>query len=113
VVLGAAANVVAWTGYGVALWLLARGLLVVPELTVPRAVAAFTASYIAGLLFLPAPGGLGVREGVFVLMLDGVVGTRYALALAAASRLLLTVTELGAAAPFLAAYSRERNVAES
>jgi len=113
VVLGAAANVVAWTGYGVALWLLARGLLVVPELTVSRAVAAFTASYIAGLLFLPAPGGLGVREGVFVLMLDGVVGTRHALALAAASRLLLTVTELGAAAPFLASYSRERNVAES
>ena len=113
VLLGAAANVVAWIGYGVALWLLARGLLVVPELTVSRAVAAFTASYIAGLLFLPAPGGLGVREGVFVLMLDGVVGTRYAVALAAASRLLLTITELGAAVPFLASFSRERNVAES
>ncbi|MGH7536840.1 MAG: hypothetical protein ACREMG_14850, partial [Gemmatimonadales bacterium] len=53
-------------------------------------------------LALLAPGGLGVREGVFILMLQGPLGIRAATALALASRLLLTLTELGAAAPFLA-----------
>ena len=55
----------------------------------------------AGLLALPAPGGIGVREFVFFAMLDGVVGPANAVALAVASRLQLTLTELGAAAPFL------------
>lgn len=113
VALGALTNIVAWCGYGLGLWLLANGLFPAPGLTVPRAIAAFTASYVAGLLFLPAPGGFGVREGVFVLMLDGVIGTGPAVALAAASRLLLTFTEFGAAAPFLRSFFRERNVAES
>ena len=32
--------------------------------------AAFTASYLAGYLFLPAPGGIGVREGALLVLLD-------------------------------------------
>jgi uncharacterized membrane protein YbhN (UPF0104 family) len=96
----ALANVIAWVGYGVALWLLAQGVLsVTPPLQ--AAVAAFTASYIAGLLAVIAPGGLGVREAVFILMLQGTLGAPAAAALAIASRLLLTFTEIGAAAPFL------------
>jgi hypothetical protein len=96
----ALANVIAWVGYGVALWLLARGVLsVTPPLQ--AAVAAFTASYIAGLLAVIAPGGLGVREDVFILMLHGTLGAPAAAALAIASRMLLTFTEIGAAAPFL------------
>jgi hypothetical protein len=101
VVFGIAANTVAWLGYGLALWLLARGLLPGTELNLLRAVAVFTASYLAGFLALFAPGGIGVREGVFILMLQGPIGIGAATALAIASRLLLTVTELGAAVPFL------------
>lgn len=101
VVFGILANVVAWFGYGVALWLLARGLLPRSGLGLLPAVAVFTASYLAGFLALFAPGGIGVREGVFILMLQGPIGIGAATALAIASRLLLTVTELGAAAPFL------------
>ena len=112
VLFGAASNVTAWCGYGVALWLLAAGLLVVPDLTLVRAIGAFTASYLAGLLFLPAPAGIGVREAVFVLMLEGAIGREPAAALAIASRLLLTVTEVGAAAPFLL-FFREQIRAES
>ena len=101
VAFGIVANTVAWLGYGVALWLLARGLLPRAGLSLMSAIAVFTASYLAGFLALFAPGGIGVREGVFILMLQGPIGIGAATALAIASRLLLTVTELGAAVPFL------------
>jgi hypothetical protein len=101
VAFGIAANTIAWLGYGVALWLLARGLLPSAGLGLLPAIAVFTASYLAGFLALFAPGGIGVREGVFILMLQGPIGIGAATALAVASRLLLTVTELGAAVPFL------------
>jgi hypothetical protein len=101
VAFGIAANTIAWLGYGAALWLLARGLLPGAGLGLLRAIAVFTASYLAGFLALFAPGGIGVREGVFILMLQGPIGIGAATALAIASRLLLTLTELGAAVPFL------------
>ena len=73
---GVVANLVAWVGYGVALWLLARGLLPGAGLELVPAIAVFTASYLAGFLALIAPGGLGVREGLFILMLQGPLGHR-------------------------------------
>ena len=98
---GAGANILAWMAYGVAVWLLARALT--PEAAFPllTTVGAFAASYIVGFLVLLAPGGLGVREGVFVLVLQGVVGLAPATAIAVASRLLFTLTEVGVAVPFL------------
>lgn len=102
IVFGIAANLVAWLGYGVALWLLARGLLPAAGLDPGLAIAVFTTSYLAGFLALFAPGGIGVREGLFILMLQGPLGIAAATALALASRVLLTITELGAAVPFLA-----------
>lgn len=101
VLLGIGANLVAWLGYGVALWILAHATLPGAGLTLGAAIGSFAASYVAGLLILVAPGGLGVREGVFVLMVQGSLGWGGAAALAVASRLLLTLTELGAALPFL------------
>lgn len=98
---GVVANAVAWVGYGVALWLLARGLLPHAPLDLVSAIAVFTASYLAGFLALLAPGGLGVREGLFILMLQRPLGLGAATVLALASRVLLTLTEFGAAAPFL------------
>jgi uncharacterized membrane protein YbhN (UPF0104 family) len=101
IVIGIAANLIAWVGYGAALWLLARGLLPGVGLRLSLAIAVFAASYLAGFLALFAPGGIGVREGLFILMLQGPLGLGAATALALASRLLLTITEFGAAAPFL------------
>ncbi len=111
VAFGIAANTIAWAGYGVALWLLARGLLPGTGLGLLRAVTVFTASYLAGFLALFAPGGIGVRESVFILMLQEPIGIGAATALAIASRLLLTVTELGAAVPFLLFPRRRPSVA--
>ena len=111
IVFGIAANLVAWVGYGLALWLLARGLLPSVGLDPALAIAVFTASYLAGFLALFAPGGIGVREGLFILMLQGPLGIAAATALALASRVLLTVTELGAAVPFLVFSQRSARVA--
>lgn len=100
---GLLANVVGWAAYGVSFMLLARGLL--PDLAISwgTATAVFTASYLVGLVAAFAPGGLGPREFAFVLLLEPTVGAKAAVALAVASRLLLTITELGAALPFIGA----------
>lgn len=109
--LAIAANATAWAGYGVALWCLARGVFGAVALPLGAAVSAFAASYLAGLLALFAPGGLVVREALFIVLLQPVLGLPRATALALASRLLLTVTEVGIALPFLA--SRRSRRAES
>lgn len=101
---GIAANAMAWVTYGVALWMLARGVLPGASLGPVEAVGAFAASYIAGYLFLLAPGGLGVRESVFVIMLEPRIGLANALALAAVSRLGMTAADVLAALPFIRAF---------
>ena len=110
VALGIVSNLLAWVGYGVSLVCLARGLLPSAQLDLPTAIGAFTASYLAGLLALIAPGGLGVREGVMILLLQAPLGLAAATVLALASRVLLTITELGAAAPFIALANRSARV---
>jgi len=111
IVFGIGANLVAWSGYGLALWFLAQSLVPEPILSLRLATAAFAASYLVGFLALFAPGGIGVREGMFILMLKGPLGIGAATALAVGSRVLLTITELGAAAPFLVHFKRNARVA--
>ena len=101
VLFGILVNLVAWVAYGCAFWLLAQGTLPAVQLPLTTAIGAFTASYLAGLLAPFAPGGLFVREGVMLLMLQGSIGLVPAGALAVASRLMLTLTEVGLVVPFL------------
>jgi len=96
-----AGNLCAWVAYGAALLLLARGVLPDVSLSLPQAVGVFTCSYLAGFIALFAPGGLGLRESVFLLMLAGDIGLKPAAGLALASRLLLTGTEVLPAVPLL------------
>lgn len=91
------AALASWVAYGISFWFLARGLFGISHLTVPSAVAVFATGYIVGLLALFAPGGIGVRELVFLALLGPVLGPSGALALTLASRLLLTGTEVSAA----------------
>jgi len=98
-----AVNALAWAGYGIAFLVLARGLTPDASLGWSQATTVFTISYLVGLVALFAPGGVGVRESAFTLLLAPPLGLKLAVALALATRVLLTVTELGAAAPFLLA----------
>jgi uncharacterized membrane protein YbhN (UPF0104 family) len=108
VLLGIVANAVVWVAYGVAFWCLVRGVLPTTTLSVGESIGVFCASYIVGFIAPFAPGGLGVRESMFIVMLQGKVGLSSAVALAVASRVFLTVVELGFVIPFLFMKSEKR-----
>jgi len=82
-----------WVTYGVAFWLLARGLGLAGALPVATAAGVFALGYILGLLALFAPGGVGVREVVIIGLLTPTLGAGGAVALSVASRALLTLCE--------------------
>lgn len=94
-------NFLAWAGYGLALQLLLLGTIDGVTLDWATATGAFAASYLIGYLALIVPGGIGVREGFLIIFLQGSIGLGPAAALTVASRIALTVNELGAALPFL------------
>jgi uncharacterized membrane protein YbhN (UPF0104 family) len=105
--LGLGANLVAWGAYGLAFLCLIRGLTPDAQVSWGQATAVFTISYLVGLVAAFAPGGVGPRELAFTLLLAPSVGYGVAVGLAVATRLLLTITELGAAVPFLPALRRQ------
>lgn len=91
---------VAWALYGLAFQLLDRALFGASTSTVTSGtsasyIAVFTLSYVAGYLFLPAPGGIGVREDMLKVLLPaaGIAAGPHALVLVLVSRLWLTVLE--------------------
>jgi uncharacterized membrane protein YbhN (UPF0104 family) len=96
VLAGSGLTLLSWCVYGFAFWALARGLGLPPALPPTDAAGVFALGYILGLLALFAPGGIGVREGVFYVLLTPYLGSGGALALSVASRLELTVTEAAA-----------------
>jgi hypothetical protein len=96
-VAGGTLTLASWVTYGIAFWALARGMGFGAGLAVPTAIGVFALGYIAGLLALFAPGGVGVREVAFGLLLAPVIGPGPAVGLSVASRLLLTVMEVAAA----------------
>lgn len=96
---------VSWLTYGAGFWLLARGLVPATGLGFPAAAGVFAFGYLAGLLAVFAPGGIVVREAVYVGLLAPTVGAAGAIAVAVASRLLLTALE--AAAGFTALLLRD------
>lgn len=106
-VLAATITLASWISYGVAFWLLVRGLLPAPTLPISTAVGIFAAGYLMGLLAVFAPGGVGVRELIFIGLLTPSVGAGGALAVSIGSRLLLTITEVASAVGALAARRRE------
>ena len=99
-----AGNLVAWALYGVAFMWFTSGVLGAAAGATTSYVAVYTLSYVAGFLFLPAPGGLGVREGVMVAGLTalGLATEPQAWLVAFASRLWLLVLEILPGLLFLA-----------
>jgi glycosyltransferase 2 family protein len=85
-----------WVGYGVAFWALGRGLGIT-GLDLTTAIGMFTGAYIAGWLMLFAPAGVIFREAALVTLLAPIIGAGGAATLSVASRLVLTLTEVGAA----------------
>ena len=104
--------VLPWIAYGVAFWLFGRALLgdTAPQLL--PAAAVFIGSYVAGIIAVFAPGGLGVREAAMVILLSPITGPAPALLLAIASRLWLVALEILTALGVLAWHPRSVSSSE-
>jgi len=86
---------VPWLTYGTAFRLLALGLLGVSAAgSWGFYIAAFTGSYLAGVIAVFAPAGLFVREAALIGVLTPVIGGADAAILAVASRIWLTALEI-------------------
>jgi hypothetical protein len=96
--LSAAITAAAWAGYGLALVFAVDGLVGAQDLDARTATGVFTGSYLAGLINVFTPSGLGTRELLLVHWLTGPLGPAAASAVTVGSRLLMTGTELLAAA---------------
>jgi uncharacterized membrane protein len=89
---------VVWVCTGLSYAALVRALVPFPLAAVPYLVAAWAAAYVVGFLSLLTPSGLGVREGVMVLLLTAVMAGPVAAVVAIAARLWMVVGEVVAAA---------------
>jgi len=86
--------IVPWLMYGTAFRLLAIGLLGSVAGSWGFYIAAFTGSYLAGVIAVFAPAGLFVREAALIGVLTPVIGGGDAAILAVASRIWLTALEI-------------------
>jgi hypothetical protein len=93
----AAATTAAWVLYGIAFATFAHGISPRATGNATSYIAVYTGSYLAGYLALFVPGGIGVREAVLVLAMPrfGLLSAADAAVVAVASRLWLTVLEIG------------------
>jgi uncharacterized membrane protein YbhN (UPF0104 family) len=92
--LSALAYAVIWCALDASFWLTARALFSTPAREIAYYSAVFCLAWLAGLVVIFAPGGLGVREAVIVALLRGRIGTADALLLAATSRIVLTTMDV-------------------
>jgi uncharacterized membrane protein YbhN (UPF0104 family) len=87
--------VVNWLAFGVALYVFIRSFYPVEPGSIVYLAGAFSFAGMLGILAVFAPSGLGVREGVLALFLNQIMPTPVALIISVASRIWLTVVELG------------------
>lgn len=83
-----------WALYGVAFWLTARALFAIPPGDLAYFTSAFALGWLAGMVAVFAPGGIGVREAVLVALIGPRLGQAEAIVIATTSRLLLTAADL-------------------
>lgn len=86
-----------WGFFGLALWFLAVDLGADPRAALPVSVSGYALAYTAGLLFILAPAGVGVRDVLLMVTLAPVLGGAPATAVALLSRLVATAADIGVA----------------
>lgn len=94
---GTVLYVVAWLIMGCGFWLTARALADAPVGDLSFFIGAYAVAWLVGFVAIYAPGGLGVREALIVLLLHRRLGSADALVVAAAYRGILTTVDLLAA----------------
>jgi hypothetical protein len=82
-----------WLLHGLGLWLISAAFGVFLAGALPFLVFAFSISLVTGILVIFVPNGLGVREGIMVILLGHLMPQPLALLAAAVSRLTLVTGE--------------------
>jgi hypothetical protein len=89
--------VVNWLLFGVALYVFIRSFYPLELSSILYLTGAFSFAGMMGIIAVFAPSGLGVREGILALFLGQVMPVPVALVVSVASRVWLTIIELGSA----------------
>jgi glycosyltransferase 2 family protein len=87
-------GVVSWLGLGAHIYLLARPFGATDFAAFLAAVGGMCLAVAAGILFIPAPAGAGIRDAVLVATLAPTIGATNALAVALVSRVVLIGVDL-------------------
>lgn len=98
-----------WLFAGVQLWLVLIGLGVDPARSFVPSIAAMSLAFALGVLLIPFPAGLGVREFVLTAVLASVTGPGVAVTAAVLSRLLYAIADFAMAGVSVAAGRRARS----
>jgi glycosyltransferase 2 family protein len=83
-----------WLVLGLAVAFFVRGVMAIPAGQFPSVASGYVAAWVASMMAVIAPAGMGVRDGIFGLLLRRVMPVGAALTIALAVRLWLTVIEL-------------------
>jgi uncharacterized membrane protein YbhN (UPF0104 family) len=86
-------GVPAWLAIGMSTWLVARAFS--PDIGVAPVVVAAVASWLVGIVTLPAPGGIGVREAVLAAALRDDLGAGTATLVAITARMVFLAADVG------------------
>lgn len=99
-----AGNLLAWLAFGAGFWLFVGAVAPIEADTLVPMMGISAAGYAGGYLVVFVPGGLGVREGIYALLLAAYVPPSMAVAIAILCRVWLTACELLPVSAFLARY---------
>ncbi|MBU2637742.1 MAG: flippase-like domain-containing protein [Nanoarchaeota archaeon] len=93
IVLTIAYYMLCWAVIGFGFYILAKAIYPVQISTMPYIIALFLLSWVIGFVSVFAPGGIGVREGIIVLLLSSITTAPIAIVIAFASRIWWTIAE--------------------
>ncbi|MGO2111568.1 MAG: lysylphosphatidylglycerol synthase domain-containing protein [Pseudoclavibacter sp.] len=107
-------SLLGWLLAGAQVWMLGVGLGMAPTLTaMAQSVGAYALAWTVGFLAVFAPAGVGVREAVLALTMEGLVTLGATVAIVLLSRVLLSVVDIVLGLAFVVPGSRKRAPAES
>jgi hypothetical protein len=102
-----------WLVMGSGFALLAAAITPITPQQFAALVATWAAAYVIGYLSLLTPGGLGVREGVMILLLAPLFPAPVPTMIALAARLWMIIGEVAGAAIALVARNRDRQTLQA
>ncbi len=83
-----------WLIFGASVALFVRGVLDIPWESVPRLASDYALAWLVGMISMIAPAGMGVRDGMFGLLVSQRMPLGTAMTVAVGVRLWLTLAEL-------------------